>query len=125
MSVKMKAPQVLERAWSILSQQAAADHLGISVARLDEMREERQVLAVRMQDQWIYPAQQFQNGWVVERLGELLALHADEDAMHVLNVLTAPNDPVGQGGSMMDILRQGDDAAIDRYIAQVHGDGFC
>ena len=58
-----------------------------------------------------------------KRKARLLAAHEGDNPWHIIDCMTAP-DPAFGGRSMIQILDEGDDEAIDRYIRRKKGDGF-
>lgn len=115
--------QLLERAGEMLSSAQVGELLGIRRQSVDKRRNSHRLLGLKQGSDWIYPAVQFKDGDLLSGLDRLLAAHRDDDPWHVLDVLLAPDQSLG-GCSLLQVLRDGDGALLERHIAQVAGDGF-
>lgn len=114
---------LLEKAAPLLSVSETARRLGVEEARVDALRATTRLLALPLEAGWAYPAFQIQGGAVLPGFEALLHAHKEKDSWVVLDILLAP-DPALDGRAPVEILRDGDEAAIRRHVLQSYGDGF-
>ncbi len=114
---------LLERAGEILSSNRVAYLLGISRQAVDKRRKAGRLLALRRASDWAYPALQFQDGETMTLLEQVLLAHREMDPWAILDLLLAEDAALG-GRSLLDAIRQGDEAVVKRYLAQAEADGF-
>ncbi len=117
-----KREGLVAKAGGLLSAEEAGRALGgISRQAVDKRRRGRQLLGVRIANDWRYPAAQFgSDGEVVPGLTDILTELADLGSWAVLDFLLA-EDAALNGASPLGALRSGGDAAADvKRIARSH-----
>jgi hypothetical protein len=114
---------LLDRAGPALPVREAAALLGTDSAGVEALRVTRRLLAIPLGEGWTYPASQFRDGAALPGLARLLQAHAGKDPWVILDILLAP-DPALNGRTPIQALRDGDEQALSRHIAQAGGDGF-
>jgi hypothetical protein len=99
--------------------------LGISRQAVDKRRRNRQLLAMRVADEWRYPAAQIgTDGSTVPGLAEILTILGDLGPWVVLDFLLA-RDTALEGATPLAALQAGGPAAAAvRRIAQSRADGI-
>lgn len=114
---------LMKKAGEFLSDAEVENLLGADATEIAARREARHFLAVRLSSERRYPAFQFCDGAVLDGLGGLLKAHADSDPWVIIDTLLAEDDAL-RGRTLLQVLRERDEQAISRHIAQIDGDGF-
>lgn len=114
---------ILERAGEMLTHAEAAARLAISPEAVDARREANRLLGVREGADWLYPAFQFGPQDQLELLPLVLEAYAGSEPVGVLDILLAPDTSLG-GRSLLEAIREGDRAAVERHLNQIDSDGF-
>jgi hypothetical protein len=105
--------QLVVKAAGLLSADAAGRAVGITRQAIDKRRRGRQLLAVKVGNDWRYPAAQFGSaGEAVPGLAGILDALADLQPWAVLDFLLADDAALG-GISPLEALRRGGDVAAD------------
>ncbi|WP_281968283.1 hypothetical protein [Roseovarius nanhaiticus] len=107
----------------LLSKADVQNLLELSGQAVEERRVEGRLLAFRTESDWVYPALQFSPGGIDALIQDVLLAHRQDNPWVVLDVLLAPDAAYG-GRSLLDLIRQGDTEAVNRYLAQRDRDGF-
>lgn len=107
--------EVAQEAGEMLTAGQASDLLGISRQALDKRRKAASVLGVRVGSDWYYPSLQFEDATPLPRLKEALKAHHGVDGWVILDSLIAA-DPTYDNRSIIDLLRQKDNTAIDHVL---------
>lgn len=109
---------LLARAGGGLTATHVAQRLNVSLQKVEEMRVAGRLLGLRDPDnqEWTYPAAQFEGQQIVPGLPELLAEFAVKSAWTQLYVLIS-KDPALNGRSPIDALKYGDLDAVREIVS--------
>ncbi|TMV05676.1 DNA-binding protein [Ruegeria sediminis] len=114
--------RLLKMAGEMLSSSQVAETLRIKRHAVDKRRNAGSLLAVRMGPSWFYPAFQFGKTDVLPGIKTVLGACQGSDPWVVIDILLAPDDVLG-GRTLLDAIREGDEKAVARFVAQTAGDG--
>ena len=92
--------------------------LGVSVIGLENLQARSVIIGVPIDDDWRYPAIQFQDAKLLHRLQDVLAAHYNIAEWVILDSLMAV-DPTFGNRSIINLLEEKDDLSIDRVITRL------
>nr|WP_111300270.1 hypothetical protein [Paracoccus saliphilus] len=114
---------LLDRAGECLTAQALQDLLNVPRALIEVRRKSGRILALPKASDWAYPALQFVDGKLDPLMEDVLVACREHGPWVTLDILLAP-DTALDGRRLLDAVKEGDHAAVARYVAQMEGDGF-
>lgn len=112
-----------QMAGEMLSSSQVEELLGIKRQAIDKRRKAHKLLALRMGSDWSYPALQFDGGEVLFGFESILSAYAEKDPWVILDILLAPDEAL-RGRTLLQAMREKDEQAIERHVAQAGSDGF-
>ncbi len=87
------------------------------------MRGARELLALKIDANWAFPAFQFNEGAIDPLMSAVLKAHKEDHPWTVLDILLT-KDQAFMGKSILQLIQDKDHRSLTRYLAQVEGDGF-
>jgi len=115
--------QLLREAGPTLAAEEVGQVLGIPAEAVEQLRHDAQLLAVRVEADWAYPAFQFVDDDVLAGFADVVARLAPQGPWVTLDNLLAEDTALGDR-SLLQVIRDGDMDLVDRVLRQMEGDGY-
>lgn len=109
--------KLTEMAGDLLTGAQVCELLCIGQLEIVRRRDAGKLITISVGSEFHYPAFQFEDGDVLPGIETLLAAYKDYDCYVMIDMLLAPDDVFG-GRNLLALIREGDDEAVRRYIAQ-------